>query len=735
MASLPSLATSSTTTLPDLRKHSSINDQRAPPTAPEAVAKEPFPSAFYVPLLHRCAETKSTPLAESLHAHIVKTGTVQDLFVATSMVNTYMKCGSVASARNLFDEFPQRNVVTWTALIAGYVRNSEPASGVVVFVRMLESGCYPTNYTLGSVLNACSALRSVEVGQQVHGYVVKYGLEMDTSIGNSLCSLYSKCGRLELAAKAFQRIPERNVISWTTIVSACGDNGDADMGLRLFRDMLREGCEPNEFTLTSAMSLCCVAPALSLGKQVHALSIKYACESSLPVKNSIMYLYLKCGEIDKARKFFDGMETVSLITWNAMIAGHAQMMGLARDDATARLSGLEALNLFLRLTRSGTKPDLFSFSSVLSVCSSLVALEQGEQFHAQALKSGFLSDVVVSSALVNMYNKCGCIEKASKTFIDMPVRTLISWTSMITGYSQHGRSREAIELFEDMRLAGVKPNQVTFLGVLSACSHAGLVDEANYYFHMMTNEYGIRPVMDHFACMVDMFVRLGRLEDAFGYISSTGFEPNEVIWSILIAGCRSQGRLDLGFYAAGRLLELRPKAIETYVLLLNMYVSAGRWQDVAKVRRVMKDGKIGSVKDRSWITVKDKVHFFRADDRSHSRGDEMYEFLERLIERAKDIGYVPYTSVEVPSEGEDEEKTSRSTLHHSERLAVAFGLLNLPEGASVRVVKNISMCRDCHSSIKFFSLLTGREIVVRDSKRLHRFKDGQCSCGDFGALL
>ncbi|ONK58282.1 uncharacterized protein A4U43_C09F10570 [Asparagus officinalis] len=446
-----------------------------------------------------------------------------------------------------------------------------------------------------------------------------------------------------------------------------------------------------------------------------------------------MYLYLKCGKLDEAMILFEGMETVSLITWNAMMAGHAQIMALANDDAAARQNGLEALNLFLKLTRSGTKPDFFSLSSILSVCSSLVALEQGEQIHAQALKSGYLSDVVLSSALVNMYNKCGCIENASKAFIEMPNRTLISWTSMITGFSQHGRFREAIELFEDMRLAGVKPNQVTFVGVLSACSHAGLVQEANYYFEMMINEYRIKPVLDHFACIVDMFVRLGKLEDAFEFINKIGFEPNEIIWSILVAGCRSHGNLDLGFYAAEQLLKLRPKSIETYVLLLNMYISAERWLDVAKVRKVMKEENIGTLRDRSWVTVKDKVHFFRADDRSHSQSNEIYILLESLIERAKGLGYVPYKSIDMSSD--EEEKASGSALHHSERVAVAFGLLNLPEGAPVRVVKNITMCRDCHSCVKFFSLLTGREIVVRDSKRLHRFRDGQCSCGDFSALL
>lgn len=631
---------------------------------------------------------------------------------------------------------PRRNVVTWTALITGYVRNSQPESAVEVFIRLIDSGFYPTSFTLGAVLSACCALYANELGKQIHGYVIKYGVESNTSTGNSLCSLYSKSGSLDSAMKAFERIPDKNVISWTTIISACGDNGDAERGLRLFVDMLLEDVEPNEFTLTSALSLCCVVHDLDLGKQVHAFCVKFGCESNIPVKNSVMYLYLKCGEIDEARRLFDGIESVSVITWNAMIAGHAQMISSARDDVAAHSSGIEAFKMLLKMNRAGMKPDLFTFSSILTVCSGLVALTQGEQIHAQSIKTGFLSDVVVSSALVNMYTKCGCIEKAAKAFVEMRTRTLISWTSMLTAYSQHGRSREAIQLFEDMRLAGVRPNQVTFVGVLSACSHAGLVDEAEYYFNMMQSEYGIEPVMDHYACMVDMFVRLGRLEDAFDFVKRMNFEPNEIIWSILIAGCRSHGNTELGFYAADKLLELKPRGIETYMLLLNMYMSAERWHDVSRVRKLMKDEKIGFIRDRSWITVKDKVHFFRADDRSHRQSGEMYELLENLLNKAKELGYVPYKSVELSeNEDDDSEKAFVPVTHHSERLAIAFGLINTSRHSSIRVVKNITMCRDCHTSVKLFSALTDREIVVRDSKRLHTFKGGRCSCGDFGALL
>ncbi|KAK2971827.1 hypothetical protein RJ640_005953 [Escallonia rubra] len=754
MASLPSVVVGNTLKLEsEFRKHTSTSlpfEKRNFITTHLDKALEPvcldfrealsvikdgpnFESSVYVPLLQECIDKSSISGTQLIHGHIIKTNTHEDLFLMTFVVNVYGKCGAMEDARKLFDKLPKRNVVTWTSLMSGYVHNSQPELAIRVFQEMLEVGAYPTNYTLGVALNACSTLYALKFGQQVHGYIVKYDIEYDTSIGNALSSLYSKCGHLDFAVKALWRIREKNVISWTTAISACGDNGDSARGLSLFVEMLSDGIEPNEYTLTSVLSLCCIMQAMSVGLQVHSLSIKLGYESNLRVTNSIMYLYLKCGWISDAKKLFDGMGKISLITWNAMIAGHAQMMDIAEDNLSAHRSGVEALNFFLRLNRSNMKPDIFTFSSILTVCSSLVALEQGEQVHAQTIKTGFLSDVVVGTTLVNMYSKCGSIEKASKAFVEMSTRTMISWTSMITAFSQHGHSQQALQLFEDMRLVGVRPNQITFVGVLSACSHAGLVDEALKYFEMMKKEYKIKPVMDHFACLIDMFVRLGKLDEAFEFVKKMDFEPNEVIWSLLIAGCRSHGNLELGFYAAEQLLNLSPKDSETYVMLLNMYLSAGRWKDVSRVRKMMRDEKLGKLKDWSWISIRDRVHSFKPDDRSCPPCGEVDILLGDLLEKARPLGYESKGSLEVTDERDEE--TTFSSIHHSEKLAVAFGLLNTPNGSPIRVMKSISMCRACHSFFKFISILTARDIIIRDSKRLHKFVNGHCSCGDFGSLL
>lgn len=690
-------------------------------------------TSYYVPLLQECIDRNSLSNVQSIHAHVIKTGTHQDIFVMTFLVNVYAKCGTMEEAKKVFDNLPGINVVSWTSLMSGYVQNSQPELAIHIFIDMLEVGAYPTNVTLGTAINACATIGSIKLGKQIHAYVVKYQTEDDASVGNSLCSLYSRCGSLDSAIKTFKRIREKNVISWTTVIGACGENGEAVRGLRCFPKMLSEGVQPNEFTLTSILSVCCTMQSSGVGKQVHSLSIKLGYESNLRVRNSIMYLYLKCGSIDEAQKLFDGKKHVSLVTWNAMIAGHAQMMDLAKDDLSAHNSGTEALNIFSKLHRSGMKPDLYTFSSILTVCSRLVALEQGEQIHAQTLKTGFLSDVIVGTALVNMYNKCGRIERASKAFVEMSTRTMISWTSMITGFANHGQSQQALQLFEDMLLSGVRPNQITFVGVLSACSSAGVVYQALNYLEMMQKDYKIKPVMDHYICLIEMFVRLGRLEEAFNFIKKKNIEPNEVTWSLLVAGCRRQENMELGFYAAEQLLRLKPKDPEIYALLLDFYTSAERWEDVSMVKKIMREEKLGKIQDWSWISIKDQVYSFKSNDESHPES-EVYKLLDELIEKAKNIGYQPQVSFELIDE-ENGEKTFSSTIYHSEKLAVAFGLLNTLSVAPVLVIKSTTMCRDSHNFIKAISSLTAREIIVRDSNRLHKFVDGNCSCRDFGVNL
>ncbi|KAJ4793491.1 Pentatricopeptide repeat-containing protein [Rhynchospora pubera] len=695
-----------------------------------------FNSTIYVPLIHQCIKSNCLSSAKAIHSHTIRTGCCSDTYVATAIVNAYTKCGATNHSQLMFDEMSERNVITWTALINGYVRNSDPQNAVQMFIKMLESGWEPVSFTFWAVLNACCDLYNLKLGEQIHAYIIKSGVSSIVAMGGSLSNMYSKCGNLELAIKSFECSEFKDVVTWTAIISACGDSGNPQLGLRMFIDMLHENIWPNRVTLSSVASLFCACQDLQLGptKQYHAFCIKCGGESVFQVRNSLMYMYLKCGAIEDATRLVENMTSFNLVTINSLIAGLSKMMGSGKDDMDLYSIRVEAFKVFKRLKRSFTKPDMFTFTSVLNVCTGLMALECGTQIHAQMVKSGVLSDIVSSTSLVNMYGKCGNIEDAMKAFSEMQARTVVSWTTMISAYSQNGQYKEAIESFEEMLAAGVNPTLVSFIGVLSACSYACLVDKANYYFNLMKDHYGIEPDTGHYACMADMFVRLGRITDAFEFIERENFEPNEIIWCILIAGCRSHGNTSLAFYAAERLLELKPKKIETYVLLLNMYKSADRWRDVSRVRMMIKEENIPYIRDRSWITIKGKVNFFVASGRSHSENDDIFDLLEDLIEKAKGMGYEPYQA-RYESDGEEEKKETKETKlvrHHSEKLAVAFGLINVSYGDPIRVLKNISMCKDCHTLLKLISVLTEREIIVRDSKRFHKFKEGVCSCGDFG---
>ncbi|KAE8686182.1 UDP-glycosyltransferase 91C1-like [Hibiscus syriacus] len=682
-------------------------------------------ASCYVPLLQECIERNSFSGTRDLHSHIIKTGTHRDVFVMTFLVNVYAKCGAMENARKVFDSLPRRNVVAWTTLMTGYVHDDQPDVAITVFQEMLEFGSFPTNYTLGIALNACSAIDSLELGKQIHAYSIKYHIDHDTSVGNSLCSLYSKCASLDSAIKAFLTVEEKNVITWTAVISACGDNSKAAKGLRVI-EMLADNVEPNEFTFTSVLSImCCTMLSLSFGAQVHCLSIKLGYETHLRIKNSIMYLYLRCGWFVEALRLFNGMEDMSLVTMNSIIAGYGEIMELAKDYLSAYHNGMEALNIFSKLNNSGFKPDLYTFSSILTICSKMFALEQGEQIHAQTLKTGYLSDMIVGTALVNMYNKCGSIERASKSFWEMSAKTLISWTSMIAAFAQNGQTQQALQLFDDMRLIGVRPNQVTFVGVFSACARAGIVNEALGYFEMMQKDYKIKPVMDHYSCLIDMFVRKGSLDEAFDLIKKMDFPPNESTWSLLLAGCKRYGNNELGFYAAEKLLELKPKDAETCLLLLNIYDSAERWEDVSKVRELMKEKRLEKLTDWSFISIHDKVYSFNPDERQ-VYGAEIYELLDELVDKAKSvIGYESLESFTIFGE----------EVQHSEKLAVAFGLLKIPDAAPIRIIKNTGMCNGCHNFMKAISSLNAREIIIRDSKQLHKFVDGKCSCGDYGGLF
>ncbi|XP_057812661.2 pentatricopeptide repeat-containing protein At4g02750 [Cryptomeria japonica] len=598
----------------------------------------------------------------------------------TGMITGYALNGRMDNACQLFDEMPERNSVTWSAMIAGYAQNGQRKEALKFFWKMRKENVEPRQWTFVTIASVCGEIGDVEQGRQVHNYIIKTGFLSCVAIENALITMYAKCGSVENAHDVFDRMPERNVVSWTAMIAGFNQNGRVEDACKLFDKM----------------------------PQRNVVSW-----------NAMISGFARNGKLEEARRLFSQMPNPNAATWNAIIAGYAQ-----------HGYGEEALDLFSRLQQEGNiKQDCYTFSSVLQACATAAAIEKGKQIHSHVIRLGFESDLYVGGALVNMYAKSGSIMDAHRFFEKMPQQNAVSWNVMIVGFAQNGHGSEALRLFELMQHAGIKPDAITFVGVLVACSHTGLVDKGKLYFDCMILEHDIIPGVDHYACMVDLLGRAGFLDEAECFINNMPIEPDAVIWRALLGACRIHSNLKLSIRVAERLLDLEPECASTYVLLANSYAAAGRWDDVRLVRIMMRDRGIKKDPGCSWIEFQNKVHRFVVDDSSHPQTHAIYKLLEALTEKIKEEGYVPETNFVLHDiEGEQKE---HMLCYHSEKLAIAFGISNIPPGATIRVIKNLRMCGDCHTATKFISKTVGREIVVRDASRFHHFMNGFCSCKDY----
>ncbi|ONK72077.1 uncharacterized protein A4U43_C04F15450 [Asparagus officinalis] len=408
--------------------------------------------------------------------------------------------------------------------------------------------------------------------------------------------------------------------------------------------------------------------------------------------------------------------------WNTMVAFTAQEMGWAREAAGW------CIRESMRGGR-GTKHNAVTLSAVLLACAHAGALQVGKCVHDQVIRMGLEENVYVGTSVVDMYCKCGRVEMARKAFNRMNVKNIKSWSAMVAGYGMHGRGKEALDVFTEMLKSGVKPNHITFVSVLAACSHSGLVNEGRFWFKSMKQDYEIDPGVEHYGCIVDLLGRAGCLDEAYSLIEEMRIMPDFVVWGALLSACRTYKNVELGEIAANKLFELDPKNSGYYVLLSNIYADAGRWKDVERMRVVIKNKGIVKQPGYSLVELKGKSHLFMIGDRRHPRHKEIYDYLEKLRVRMQEAGYVPDTGSVLHDVDEEEKETVLRV--HSEKLAVAFVILNTVPGSSILIIKNLRVCSDCHSAIKLIAKLEGREIVIRDSHRFHHFRDGQCSCADY----
>lgn len=441
-------------------------------------------------------------------------------------------------------------------------------------------------------------------------------------------------------------------------------------------------------------------------------------ERSLVSLTAMITCYTKRGEVDEARVLFDGMTERDVVCWNVMIDGYTQH-GMPN----------EALLLFRKMLVAKIKPDEVTVLSLLSACGQLGALESGRWLHSYIENNGIRIDVQVGTALIDMYSKCGSWEDARLVFDRIGGKDVVVWNSMIVGYAMHGFSQEALELFNEMCRIGYQPTDITFIGVLNACAYAGLVCEGQAFFSSMKDEYGVEPKIEHYGCMVNLLSHAAKLEEAYEFVKNMKIEPDPVLWGTLLGACRLHGNIALGENIAEFLVGRNLANSGTYILLSNIYAAAGNWDGVAKVRTLMKNSGIQKEPGCSSIEVNNKVHEFLAGDRTCLRRKEVYRMIEEINGWLKAHGYTPRTETVLHDLGEREKEQSLEV--HSEKLAIAFGLISTQPGTTLKIVKNLRVCSDCHAVTKLISKITGRKIVMRDRNRFHHFVNGSCSCGDY----
>ncbi|GAA0168998.1 hypothetical protein LIER_40690 [Lithospermum erythrorhizon] len=556
--------------------------------------------------------------------------------------------------------------------------------------------------------------------RQVHGFSIRHGVPVsDPDMGKHLIfTLVSLSGAMSYGRKIFSQIQYPNIFTWNTMIRGYAESDDPCPAVDIHNKMRAHPVDPDTHTYPFLLKAIAKLMAVCEGEKVHCITVKNGFSSLVFVQNALIHFYGACSLAESAHMLFKSMYEKNLVAWNSVINGYA---------VNSRPN--ETLTLYSQMSLEGVKPDGFTLVSLLTASAELGALALGRRTHVYMLKVGLILNLHAANALLDLYAKCGNIREAEMLFHELEEKSVVSWTALIFGLAVNGFGMQALDLFKEMERIGLVPTEITFVGVLYACSHCGMVDQGFAYFERMKNEFGIKPKVEHYGCMVDLLGRAGLVQRAFKYIQDMQIQPNAVIWRTLLGACSIHGHMELGEVARAQLRKIEPKHCGDYVLLSNLYASERRWSDVHKVRSTMLKEGVKKVPGYSYVELSNRIYEFLMGDRSHPQNEAIYAMLKEMTRLLRLEGYVPHTS-NVLADIEDEEKETALS-YHSEKIALAFMLISTPPGSPIRIIKNLRVCTDCHIAIKLISKLYDREIVVRDRSRFHHFKDGVCSCRDY----
>ncbi|CAN6235615.1 unnamed protein product [Urochloa humidicola] len=582
----------------------------------------------FVSVLGACINLDSLYLGRQVHCMTIKNCMDADLFVANATLDMYSKFGAIDVAKALFNLIPDKDSVSWNALIVGLAHNEEEEEAVHMLKRMKLYGIALDEVSLATAINACSNIQATETGKQIHCASIKYNVCSNHAVGSSLIDLYSKHGDIESSRKVLAQVDASSIVPRNAFITGLVQNNREDEAMELLQQVLKDGFKPSSFTFASILSGCAGLISSAIGKQVHCYTLKSGLlnqDASLGI--SLIGIYLKCKLLEDANKLLKEVpDHKSLIGWTAIISGYAQN---GYSD--------QSLVMFWRMRNYDVRPDEATFASVLKACSDIAALADGKEIHGLITKSGFVSYETATSALIDMYAKCGDVISSFEIFKELKSKQdIMPWNSMIVGFAKNGYANEALLLFQTMQESQLKPDEVTFLGVLIACSHAGLISEGRNFFHSMSQVYGLMPRVDHYACFIDLLGRGGHLEEAQEVIDHLPFRADGVIWATYLAACRIHKDEERGKVAAKKLAELEPQRSSTYVFLSSLHAAAGNWVEAKVAREAMREKGVTKFPGCSWITVGNKTSSFVVQDTHHPDTLSIYEMIGNLTEMIKD---------------------------------------------------------------------------------------------------
>lgn len=585
-------------------------------------------------IVKACSSLGSIERCKLLHEQLIQSGLVSDLAVGNALIDMYAKCGELQRANDVFESLPVRDVVSWSAIIAGYVHHGHGFAALDIFKEMQEEGIRPEKVTFLCVLKACGILGAYVQGRVVHDQLIRNGLVLDVMIGNTLIDMYAKCGSLEEAGKVFEGLLDRTIVSWNAILLGYSQQGLDRLALEHFEKMQEESIRATTVTFSTVLKVCGSMGALKMGERLHDRIIKEHLERDLVVGNSLIDMYGKCGRLDSAYKAFCCLLSANVVSWGALIAGYTQHENF-----------LSALVSFQKMLEEEVEPDLVIVLSTLKACGGMGVLKWGKLIYDYALRKGLESDLGVGNTLVDMYARCGSLLEAEVIFNRLLNQNIVSWNAMIAGYAQHGYCKQAIRWFENMQLLHMKPTSQTFISILAACTHGGQVEDGYKYLKCMLNDYEISPGIEHFNCIIDLLGRAGHLIDAERLLNTMPELPNINGWMSLLTSSLLFGNVDVARRSFEQVVKLNPDTSAGHVLMLNIYADAQMWEDVLKLHESRRSLDVWKKPGQAFLEVNGKLHEFIVGDITHLQSKDMHSKVRNLHTSLKGGGYVPNSEI------------------------------------------------------------------------------------------